>query len=189
MAWKDYQYRLTSLSPMIHHKPTLADPTSALSKAMKQITSKRKKTDADYEEMAHIEFVAGLYISKDGPICPIDYINGVLVSAAKKQREGQNAKSACFCTKHALLEYDGPKTVDELWADERFRDTRLVKVQQARVMRTRPIFNEWSCVVTIAVEDEIINPSRLEDWMRIGGVQIGLGDYRPSYGRFTATKM
>lgn len=156
---------------------------------LKAISGKRKKTDADYEELARIEFHAGLYMGPDGPVIPAANIDAMLVNAAKKNREGQLAKSGVFCLGNSSMEYDGPRTVSGLWAEERFRHVALVRVQSARIPRTRPVFNEWSAVVTLNVEESVVNLRQLSDWLLIAGTQIGLGDWRPQHGRFTAERL
>lgn len=189
MAWQEIQYKLTSSAPLLMHCGQTADPSNRYAKALKQISSKRKKTDADYEEMARIEFAAGLYLDKDGPVLPSYLIESMIVNAAKKVREGPMAKSGCFCLTHSRLEYDGPRTVDELWADEGFRYSAIVRVGQARVSRMRPIFDEWSAVVHLNIEDEVVNVARIDDWMQIAGTQVGVGDWRPKFGRFSAERL
>ncbi len=53
--------RLTGLGGMLmHNVDELANPMSELCKAMKKITGKRKKVDADHEELARLEFVGSL---------------------------------------------------------------------------------------------------------------------------------
>lgn len=156
---------------------------------MKKITSKRNKTDADYEELARLEFLGGVYLSEDGPVIPAHCIEGTLVNAAKKQKLGTTAKSAMFCDAHAKLEYDGPRLVDELWGNEQFRLVSPVKVGQAKVMRTRPFFRNWSTVISVTYDDEQINLTTLDEWVKIGGSIIGLLDWRPKYGRYEAERI
>lgn len=158
-------------------------------KALKQITSKRVRTDADILEMARIEFLAGLYMSESGPVLPAQLIDAALINGAKKSKEGVSAKSGLFCPEHAPLEYDGPRTADELWEDDRFRHSALVKVGMARVVRTRPIFESWTATVKINVEESVVNPSRVDDWIVTTGSIVGLGDWRPRYGRYEATRL
>jgi len=189
MPLQTVSYRLRSSQPLIHHNGQLADPLNQWSRLLKQITSKRKKTDADIEEMARLEFMGSLYMSKDGPVIPADALNAMLVNAAKKSREGELAKTGVFCEDHARLEYDGPRDADSLWKAGTFRDTRGVRVNSARVQRTRPVFPEWAATVTFVVDDEVVNPARLDDWMRTAGKMIGLLDFRPRYGRFTAERV
>lgn len=189
MAWKTVTYELTSDAPMLMHNGQTADPLNKYAKAMKAVSSKRAKTDADYEEMARIEFTAGLYMNGNGPCIPAHVIDAVLVNAAKKVKEGMSAKASVYCPEHADLEYDGPRDVAEMWADERFRHVAAVRVSMARVMRTRPVFREWKAKVTVKYEDSLVNLSQLDRWMEIAGSQIGVGDWRPQHGRFSAKRI
>jgi len=189
MAWQVLKYRLISEAPLILHNGQTADPTNKFAKAMKQVSGKRSKTDADYEELAHIEFNAALYMDKDGPIIPNTVIDSMVVNAAKKSKEGMIAKSGVFCLTSARLDYDGPRTAAELWEDERFRFSAIVRVGMARVARMRPIFKDWSAIITLNVEDTAVNPSRIDDWLRVAGTQVGLCDWRPQFGRFTSERV
>jgi hypothetical protein len=189
MAWQILKYRLNSEAALLMHNGQTADPLNKWAKAMKQISGKRSKTDADFEELARTEFFAALYMDKDGPIVPNTVLDSLIVGAAKKTKEGQLAKSGVFCLTSARLEYDGPRTAAELWADERFRFSAIVRIGMARVARMRPIFEKWNAVITLNVEDTVVNPARIDDWLRIAGTQIGLGDWRPQFGRFVAKRI
>lgn len=189
MTWQPLEYKLTSSCPLIQHNGQTADPLNKWAKSLKAISGKRKKVDSDYEELARIEFYAGLYLNADGPIIPNTVIDGMTVNAAKKMKEGPAAKSGCFCLDHAKLEYDGPRTAEDLWLDERFRFMQAVRIGQVRVMRMRPRFPEWSAVIKLNIEDGLINPAQVDKWMAIAGTQVGLGDWRPQFGRFTAERV
>lgn len=189
MAWQKMQFRLTGDAPMIQHNGQTADPLNRFSKAMKAISGKRKKTDSDLEELARLEFLAGLYMSETGPMIPAMVLDACVIDAAKKSREGVLAKSGFFTVGNAPLEYDGPRTTDELWQDERFRLSVPVRVQQARVVRTRPIFNEWALTCTVQYEDTVVNAATVAGWFSVAGTLVGLGDWRPRYGRFQAQRL
>ena len=187
MAWKTIRFRITGDAPLIMHSGTLANPLSSAAKMLKRITDKRKKTDADREKMAEIEFKAGLYIDEaEGPVLPGDNVEATIHNAAKITKEGKLAKSACFVPAASRLEYDGPRDVDGLWSDERFRNCVGVKQGQARIMRTRPWFKEWAATVEIHFEDSIVNVEQVERWVHSAGTQVGIGDWRPKFGRFSA---
>lgn len=188
-VWKKVQYRLSSACPMIMHNGQTSDPLNKFSKALKKVSSKRIKTDSDHEEMAHIEFVASLYLNGNGPVIPAKNIEGMLIRAAMKTKEGQVAKPAMFCDEHAELEYEGPRDAEALYKDERFPYTELVVIQRARLPRTRVLFREWQSTVTINYEDSLVNESRIDEWVKTAGEQIGLMDWRPKFGRFTAKKL
>ena len=190
MAWKTLTFRITGDAPLIMHNGDLANPLSKGAKSLKKVTGKRKKTDADFERMAEIEFKAGLYIDEDrGPVIPGENIEATIYNAAKLTKEGKQAKSACFVPKAAVLQYDGPRYADGLWNYERFRNCVGVKVGMSRVMRTRPIFNNWAAVVEVEFEDSILNEEQVERWVHAAGTQVGLCDWRPRCGRFTAEKI
>jgi hypothetical protein len=189
MAWQTLKYRLTADAPLIMHNGQTADPTNKWSKLMKQVSGKRNKTDADYEELARIEFLAALYIGEQGPYIPPHVIDSLIVKSAQKSKEGPSAKSGVFCLTPAPLEYEGPRTADGLWADERYHFSAIVRVGMARIARMRPIFEKWSAIVTVNVEDTVVNPARIDDWLRVGGQQIGLCDWRPQHGRFTVERV
>lgn len=174
---------------MLMHNGQTAAPLNKWAKAIKQISSKRKKTDADYEEMARLEFHAGLYMGENGPIIPSNNVEAMVIEAAKKSREGKIAKAGVFCNEHVSLEYEGPRTAEELWSDEDFRHVAIVRVQSSRVARTRPIFHKWEAVVKLSYEDTVTNLARVDDWMFIAGTQVGLGDWRPQHGRFEVERI
>jgi hypothetical protein len=189
MAWVTAQYKLISTAPLLMHNGQIANPLNKWAKKMKQVTSKRVKTDADHEELARLEFLASLYMIESGPVIPAEMVDATLINAAKKSKEGMSAKSALFCAEHAPLEYDGPRTADDLWSNEDFRHSAIVRVGTARVVRTRPVFSSWSTVVKINIESSVINPSRIDEWFTIAGTLVGFGDWRPRHGRFDALRI
>jgi len=188
MAWKTIRFRITGDAPLIMHDGGVANPLSRAAKEMKKITSKKSKTDADFERLAEIEFKAGLYLDEDsGPVIPARNIEAMVYAAATVTKKGKIAKSACFVKKNAILQYEGPRDADGLWSEERFRLCVGVKIGRNRVMRTRPIFNEWAAMVEIEFEDSVVDASTVEEWVRTAGTLVGIGDWRPQNGRFTAT--
>lgn len=185
MTWKIRTYKLTGTTPLLMHNGQLAAPGNKWSRLMKEITSKRNKTDADYEELARLEFFGGLYMTQDGPIVPAENIKAMIIRAAKGERMGKDAGAGVFVNEHAILEYDGPRTAQGLWDDSRFIHSSLVKVRGSRTTRTRPMFEDWSAVVEVEHEDTFVNEADLDRWMHDAGIKIGLGDWRPEmYGRF-----
>lgn len=184
------QYKLTSACPMLMHNIRLSDPTYELCRKLKSLTSKRKKTDDDFAEMARLEWHGGLYVDNDGRvILPGENIEATLVGGAKKNRLGNQFLSAVFVEKAAVLEYDGPKDIDKLWADKRFVNTTSVRIQKNRIFRTRPIFPEWSAVVDVSYYPSVIDVSQVTEALRLAGVLVGINDWRPKYGRFSVEEI
>ena len=181
------RFRIRGVAPLLMHNGQLADPANKWSRAIKEISSKRKKTDADYEEMARLEWLGSLYLSQEGPCLPGTVLEGALIGkggAARKQRMGKQAAAGLYVTQNFPLEYEGSRDPDELWKDEDFRFSVVVVVGTSRVVRTRPIFHEWVVEVGVEVDADMVNPDDVGLWMSIAGREVGLGDWRPKYGRF-----
>lgn len=181
----DFQIR--GVAPLLMHNGQLADPANEWTRAIKEVSGKRKKTDADYEEMARLEWMGSLYLS-NGRICIPSYVlEGCLIGkggAARKQRMGKQAAAGMYVTTDAPLEYEGPREAAELWKLPAFRFRIPVRVGQARVVRTRPMFTEWAAGVQIEVDTELVNADDVRLWMHIAGREVGLMDWRPKCGRF-----
>lgn len=176
------------IRPLILHNGQLADPLNPFSRELKNISSKRKKTDADHEAMARIEFEGGLYFDeKEGPHMPSDCIEAAICAGAKKSRIGKDVAAAVFVTDDIIpIEYDGPRTVEGMWKlRERFVLRKACKVAQAKIMRTRPMIpTGWKITFTLEFDDTIVNEANLKKAMIDAGALIGLCDWRPRFGRF-----
>lgn len=169
------------------HNSQLADPSNPWTRALKEITGKRKKTDEDYEEMARIEWMGGLYLYKGEPCIPGYVMEAALIgkgSAARKQRMGKQAAAGLYVTKNFPLEYEGPRDPVELWKLPEFQFRIIVNVKGSRIMRTRPIFNEWAADVEIQVYTDMVNIDDANLWMEVASREVGLMDWRPKFGRF-----
>ena len=99
-------------------------------------------------------------------------------------KSGKQAQAGVIVEKHAPLIYDGPRTAKALFENERFRLAVPVRVGQVRVVRTRPYFEHWSAVVELSYLENIMNRADLTHAVRAAGLLVGLGDWRPRYGRF-----
>lgn len=184
MAYKTLNFKITGVAPLLMHNGQLADPLNDLSKQIKKITSKRDKTDADSEELARLEWHGSLYLKDGKPCLPGEILEAAFVAAAKKQKKGKQAQAGIFCDDSYPLVYDGARNPKELWADPQYRLTVGARVKQNRVMRTRPIFHEWSCKIQVRFDDSLLNEEEVTDILRVSGEIIGVGDWRPKYGRF-----
>ena len=183
--YQDVTYRIEGIAPLMMHSSQLADPLNDYTKALKKLSANRKKTEETYEEMAAIEWEGSLYLNeKQQPIIPGICIESCFITAARTQKLGKVAASAIISDGEWVLEYDGPKTLDGLRKDKRFWDVRSVRVQQSRIMRTRPIFPVWALTFTLSFLPDQLNRDQITEILAIGGQRCGLGDYRPRFGRF-----
>lgn len=182
--YKTLNVEIVGIAPLLMHNGQTADPLNKYAKAMKEISGKRKKTEADYVELAKVEFQAGLYMGPDGPVLPSVMIEAVVVAGARKSKDGKLVQAGVIVEKNASLIYDGPRDVPGLLADEAFWHVAPVRIGQNKVIRTRPFFKEWSATLEIMFLDDVINERSLLTAVRAAGVYAGFGDGRPRFGRF-----
>lgn len=184
-----YRMELVGTRPLLMHNiQALGDPLHPVAKAIKRISAKRKKTDEDHEEMRRLEFHGGLYIDDEiGPYLPAANFMRCLVDAARITREGKDVeRGVIVLTDQAPLEYDGPRTDKGLWEDERFRDISMVRIGRARVARCRPVFNDWGATFELQVDSTVVSEEDFGEIVHSAGSMVGLGDFRPRFGRFVA---
>lgn len=176
--------RIIGVSPLVMHSGQLANPLSPAAKELRKISKKRAKTDADLEYMSRVEWTGGLWLSGGEPCIPGEAIEACFIAAAKKSKRGMLARAGMLSPENWPLEYDGPRDIADLWEDENFRLVAGVRVGQARVMRTRPIFRRWAARIRIDYIDDQLDRSDIVDILKLGGRIIGVGDWRPRFGRF-----
>jgi hypothetical protein len=194
-GYLQFECELSGDSLILHNGQT-ADPLNPFSKAMKEISGKRKKTDADFEALANIEYQAGLYLNNKGQvIVPSRVLESVLVEGAKKSKEGKLALSGMFVDTDGILEYEGGSmAVKDLVASPDHRICVAVRVGMAKVMRTRPHFKNWKTKFKVSINEQVANEAQLKRWLEDAGSYVGIGDWRPRHGRyeldnFVAVKM
>lgn len=185
----NFRIDITGTAPLLQHNSRLANPLDPATKALKGATSKRIKSDEDHETMARLEHAGGLYFDEHvGPYMPGENIARCLVDGAKLTRAGMKVTRGVFISTNVNpIGYDGPRTVDGLWEDKRFVHLASVKVQTSRVMRTRPIFYDWKTSAEGVLDESVLDFEDLKSIADQAGALCGLGDWRPRFGRFTAT--
>lgn len=185
------KFRLTcvGVEPLLMHNARLSDPLDEIVRKIKPISAKGKKTEDDYREMGRLEHMGGLYFDAAfGPYIPGQNFEAMLVKAAAHLKLGTKLKAALVVeTNVNPLVYKGPRTVDGLNGDSNFVHRASAKIGQKRVMRVRPMFRQWEVSAEGFLDTEQVNPSELHQIVDISGRLVGLGDWRPRFGRFTGT--
>lgn len=183
---KERIYRLNGVSPLVMHNEQLCDPLNRWAKAVAEISSKRKKTEDDLREMSRREWMGGLYHSKElGVHVPERCLEAMLRDAAKKVKRGKDVTSALIVLDPAKLDHDGPDSPDELWDAGGYCLRASVSVNRSRVIRSRPRFPTWSLAFIVNYDETVLQASDIDGFLEMGGRLIGIGDWRPKYGRFT----
>jgi hypothetical protein len=188
---KRFSATLTGTAPLLMHNERLADPTSKYAKGMKALTGKRKKTDEDHAEIKRAEWWGGLYTNaeENEVVVPVDWILAMALAGAKKSKDGPKVKSGVFeVTPEFPLAYEGKRELGKLFDDGRFVDYRGVGVNGKRVMRCRPRFPNWELKIELDYDENVLDARELRQFVAVAGQLIGIGDYRPRFGRFTVSQ-
>lgn len=185
MAYQESKFEIVGVAPLMMHSIRLANPLDQAAKAIKAVSSKRKKTEDDHEAMARLEFLGSLYRDDAGHyIIPAPAWEACIVEGAKSQKSGKIAKSGIFVADDTTIRYAGPKDPEARYADPSCVDYRAVRVQSARLMRCRPIFRGWSATLTVSHDPRVVAADTLRQWLEIAGRLVGVLEYRPRFGRF-----
>ena len=175
-------------TPLIMHSCQCVNPLHPIAKELKKYTSKRKKTEDDLMKISDLEWESGAYW-KDGLglYIPAENVEATLVNGAKVNKKGKDIQKYCTVTDlYIPFWYGEDLTKEELIANYEYRDTRAMTVNRAKVMRTRPRFDQWKIVFSMNYDDEKIDISDIVNAMEYAGSYVGLCDSRPKYGKFVA---
>ena len=182
-------------APLLQHK--FSDPT--LQGLMKGAS--KRTGSPDYS----LEWMETMYQAADGLLFqPATHIEGSLVKAATsfkiKGARGKTWKDAfrayVYVTPDEIPHlYDGQPIEapgKELMAEPNSHlsvSIMRVKVQRAAVARARlQIAIGWQLDFIIEVHDEQARPEVVEEVLIEAGRAVGIGDYRPRYGRFDVAR-
>lgn len=188
-----FKVKITGIRPLIMHNGRLADPLDPASRRLAEFTGKRKKTQEDHEGMAEAEWDGGLYTANGRVVIPGDVLDSCMRDGGKAARKGKAiVAGVSIVESEAILDYDGPTDYNKLYeitlpdGRRKFSDRRGVGIQKARIMRTRPRFNEWSATFHVERYDFAeVSASDIKKALDTAGVAVGLLEHRPKFGLFT----
>lgn len=164
-------------APFLFHRWSV-DGVEAKSKAAKG--SKAKKSD-DLESY--------VYRNPQGELCiPGEYLRMAIIGAAKFRQDPRSPRKSAMDLFKA-----GVVAIEPLCSlgvkDWSYVDRRRVMVQRNGITRARPAMEVgWKVNFLIQVLlPEYINQEILNEVVQSAGRLIGIGDFRPTYGRFQVT--
>lgn len=177
--------RITGTCPLLFHRWS---NEAVAEKAAAKKNSVAKKTD-------NVE--SYVWRNDEGVIClPGLYLLGSMCDprngAAKYRQDPRSPRKSALDLFKAgvvaltdLAPIHSAKT-NEPSTDWDYLDQRRVTVQRAGVTRVRPAFLAgWSAELMMLVQTpEYISPAFLHDVLTQGGKLVGVGDFRPTFGRF-----
>lgn len=182
----EFTYKIEGITPLILHNGELANPLSPLVKQFKEISGKRTKTDADYENMAKLEWIAGHYWSADGKaaVIPEKCLIACIKAGAKRFKRGVDVDRGVFISGDFPLVFDGPQDPEKRYQDKKYVSQVMMTIDRRRVLRTRPMFPEWNLTFSGSLDCQSMNKDDLTRFIEAAGLFAGLGDSRPRYGKF-----
>jgi len=137
----------------------------------------------------------GAYRMENGFLCqPAEHIYSSMVRAAGDfQIQGRGKKTYRDGVKGALLVDPEPIIPLLTPAGKPIKDYvidgRPARIQRARIMRHRPNLLEWRLDFSLLILEEETLPAQVANAILVkAGQTVGIGDYRPRFGRFTVTK-
>lgn len=128
------------------------------------------------------------YVRRDERGCiaiPGEYFRQAIIGASRYQQDPRSPrKSAMDLFKAGIVVVTELCSLNTKQWD--YLDRRRVTVQRAGITRERPAMRTgWSCSVDLTVlTPEYIDSQRLHATLTAAGRLIGVGDFRPTYGRF-----
>jgi hypothetical protein len=143
--------------------------------------SKAKKSD-DLETY--------VYRDESGQLClPTEYLRQSIIFAAKFRQDPRSPRKSAmdlFKAGVVLMSNLAPLGVDR-WD---YEDRRRALVQRQAINRTRPAIKAgWQAVFEFQIlVAEYISPALLHEVATDAGRLIGVGDFRPTYGRFRVSR-
>jgi hypothetical protein len=186
MFEKELNVRLVGTVPLLMHNKRTANPLDPMTRQLSLLSGKRKKSKEELIELSKLEFMAALNVDDDGNyIIPCEQIE--MMIACNGYTSCRISKNDSLCSiavenPFILDSFDGPAKSTERVNDPDCLDVRSVVISKKRIMRTRPIFRNWTAIGTIYYGSPY-DESRLKKVLE-RSQDTGLGDFRPKFGRF-----
>lgn len=175
-------------APILFHR-WQSDAVEAKAKAAKGSAAKKSDNVESY-----------VWRNADGIISlPGEYLRGSLIDprngAAKYLQDPRSPRKSALDLFKAgvialtdlapIIRADGSPA--DAWD---YLDRRRVTVQRAGITRERPALAAgWSCsVLLLSTTPQYIDPILLRQALTQAGRLVGVGDFRPTYGRFSVTR-
>lgn len=127
-----------------------------------------------------------VYRNDKGDLClPGEYLRMSMIGASKFRQDPRSPrKSMMDLAKAAIISLTPLASLGcKVWD---YEDRRRVTIQRNAITRTRPAFKSgWTATIQLQCNlPEYISPSLLNEVIQQAGKLIGVGDFRPTYGRF-----
>jgi hypothetical protein len=187
-----FKLRLEALAPYMQSNERMANPFDDLARKHQELQNKKRVRGVDkldvLRDIAEVELLGGLYWDKDkGPYVPAEQLKACIQEGAKLCRKGKDVQRALIITESRIkLNYKGPRDLEGIKKDRAFWDQRMVRISNARILRTRPIFQDWYIETTVGYVQSALSLADMFRYIRDAGLLCGIGEGRGkfNFGRF-----
>jgi hypothetical protein len=169
------QFKLTGVTPLIvnrFHEEAQEEATSGIHGRHEKLSS-------------HDDAENRLYKSPDGSAYfPAENLRQSIVGAASRHKIGRKSATGDVAAALYLEPFALPLT--GVWEV----DSRpvVIPATRGRILRHRPIFNDWQLEGRLQFDPRLIDKTLLRKIVDDSGDYVGIGDFRPArrgpYGRF-----
>ncbi len=185
----------TGIRPLIMSNAQMIDWANPYVKRLKQLNQEKPRKsvpDSYHEQVAQVEWEGALYWDKElGLYIPSDNIEKALKEGASKLKLGKAAEASSYVSE-PLVKVETvsayPKDLTKLYETPEYQMRSPVRVPPrtgARIMKVRPMIpTGWKLSFTLEFDDDDISGHQLIQAMNKAGRLIGLGVWRPKFGRF-----
>ncbi len=191
--------KVEGVSPLIIHNGRTGNPLDPFTKRLKSLTSKRNKTDEDYEAILELAWEAALYFDDEiGLYMPTENVYAGLLAAAKKHKFGPKVSAISFPVnvgKGFPILTEGHLSFEALKADKENRYIRMVTIQKAKTVSCRPKFDKWKIDFEFEFDPTMFDPNELKTMIYTMTTRIGFGVWRPNspkpgtFGKFKVNEI
>lgn len=186
----EFRVKLTGTKPMLQHNGRLANPVDLYTKRLKQLTSKRKKTEEDLVAIMQVEARGGCWETTDHKLgLPTAAVWRSIHESAKMDKLGKTIERGLSYEDSCqpILVNGIEQKCDDFVADPTRIDYRSVKIGTSRTMRARPLIPAgWESVHTMELMTDLLDFESLIPLIHRAGKLYGVGDWRPIYGTYEA---
>lgn len=193
MAIRFMQAKFTGINPLLQNNPQTVDRFNPYTKAMKRINDKKtRRTDDDFMELKNIEVRAKIYWDDaTGIYVPANWVSSAIAANSFKRVKVSKAdvRAGVFTTSDKLpLSYrdsNKVKAPEDIVKNPDFRLDMTLKQGQVRIVKSVPIFHEWSFTCGLEFDDSVIDTDSMKNIITHVARYGGFGDFRPTFGRAT----
>lgn len=194
MSIQSLTVKVTGNSPILMANPQCVDRFNPFTREIARINAKKtRRTDEDYKMLADLEVRSKVHWDGDlGVFVPSTWLTAALCKNAftLKKISKDKIRGSVFPVESKIkLIYssmDRVKTLDDVVGNPEFRYNMNVKQGQVRIMKSMPIFKNWSFEAELEFENTQVDPTDLKAILEYSAKYGGFGDFRPTFGRAVA---